>query len=271
MLKLNSPAKINLFLRVVGKRSDGFHELSSLFQAIDLMDVLTFEKSHEDRLTCTDPTLPTNQNNLVLKALNLFRQKTGIHFYPNIHLDKRIPAEAGLGGGSSNAATTLWACNQLTGQNVPLETLQAWSAEIGSDIPFFFSCGTAHCTGRGEIVKNLNPLPSPKIHIVKPEGGLSTPAVYGKVNLNSYKDFDVQDFISGKIHPFNDLEQPAFEIRPELKNLKLKLQAGGFDTVLMSGSGSSFFCLGEGQFIPDSSFKVYKTSFILRLKDNCWY
>src|SRR5437016_5240820 len=131
MLTLISPAKINLNLRIVGKRPDGYHELSSVFQAIDLCDVLTFEKSEKDKFTCNISTLPNDKKNLVLKALDLFRSKTGLNFCLKIHLDKHIPIEAGLGGGSSNAATTLWACNQLTGQTVSLERLQEWSAEIG--------------------------------------------------------------------------------------------------------------------------------------------
>lgn len=141
MLRLFSPAKINLFLRIVSKRPDGYHNLSSVFQTISLGDTLTFDfqeqGKQEDVLTCTDPHLPVNSSNLALKAAELFRRKTGIHHFYKIHLEKIIPIEAGLGGGSSNAATTLWACCQLADIQIPLATLKEWGAEIGSDVPFF--------------------------------------------------------------------------------------------------------------------------------------
>ena len=157
MLTLFSPAKINLYLHVIKKRTDGYHDISSLFQAIDLGDTLHFEWSnHEpDKLTCTDPNLTTDSSNLIMKAVLLFRQKTDWHHPVSIHLEKRIPIQSGLGGGSSNAATTLWALNEKAGRPASIEQLQTWSAEIGSDIPFFFSEGTAHCLGRGEEVKSI--------------------------------------------------------------------------------------------------------------------
>ncbi len=262
MLKLISPAKINLYLQIVGKRPDGYHELSSLFQTIDLSDVLTFEKNDKDKFTCNDAALPNDKKNLVLKALDLFRSKTKFNFCLKVHLEKHIPIEAGLGGGSSNAATTLWACNQLTGNLVSVEKLQEWGSEIGSDIPFFFSTGTALCNGRGEIVQNKDPAPSQTLYIVKPQGGLSTPAVYGRLRIKESR--------AEKNGYFNDLEQPAFELRPDLRDLKQKLQSGGFDTVLMSGSGSSFFCLGEGEIPHDPSLHIYKSAFLNRTDSN-WY
>src|SRR5262249_13981075 len=108
MLTLLSPAKINLFLRILGKRPDGYHELASLFQAIDLADTIHFSLSDADHLTCTDPAIPVDRSNLIWKSVNLFRRKTGLNFHLKIHLEKKIPHQAGLGGGSSNAATTLW-------------------------------------------------------------------------------------------------------------------------------------------------------------------
>ncbi len=113
-LTLFSPAKINLFLRIMGKRPDGYHELASLFQAIGLGDTLTFTLTPQDSLTCSDPSLPCNDSNLIIKALHLFRRKTNLHIPVTIHLEKHIPTQAGLGGGSSNAATTLGALNTLT-------------------------------------------------------------------------------------------------------------------------------------------------------------
>ncbi len=277
MLRLFSPAKINLFLRVVSKRSDGYHHLSSVFQTITLGDTLTIEctAGEQDELTCTDPTLPTDASNLILKATALFRRKTGSSQHFKIHLIKRIPTEAGLGGGSSNAATTLWACNQLAQTYVPLAELKQWGSEIGSDIPFFFSQGTAYCTGRGENVYHLPAFPQQSVWIVKPTEGLSTPEVYRRLNLTvpvpeQTVQRDLDAFLSGSLPHFNDLEKPAFEMKPELKQLKTNLMERGFKTVVMSGSGSAFFCLGEGQPLTAPHLDCFSVHFTHRiLKD--WY
>ncbi|CUI17181.1 4-diphosphocytidyl-2-C-methyl-D-erythritol kinase [Candidatus Protochlamydia naegleriophila] len=269
MLRLFSPAKVNLFLRVVSKRSDGYHELSSVFQTISLGDVLTFQRQVKDVLTCSDPLLPTDSSNLVLKATQLFRSKTGIDLHLRVHLDKRVPSQAGLGGGSSNAATTLWACNQLAGGVASTDELMQWSGEIGSDIPFFFSNGTAHCTGRGEVVQDLPPTANQKLWIVKPALGLSTPEVYGRVRISqtsqeAYSNLDKEKFLQGTLPYFNDLESAAFEACPELKEIKAFLSQSGFETVLMSGSGSSFFCMGEGHLPHQTSLRAFSAHFINR-------
>lgn len=278
MLTLFSPAKINLFLRIVSKRSDGYHNLSSVFQTISLGDTLTVELQDldgQDELTCSDPQLPTNRSNLILKATELFRQKSGINQGFKIHLNKRIPIEAGLGGGSSNAATTLWACNQLTNYSVPLDTLKCWGAEIGSDVPFFFSQGTAYCTGKGERVYHLPTLGARPVLIVKPQGGLSTPAVFRRLDFNqpvSEKVIqrDLDTFLCDSLSYFNDLEKPAFEIKPELHELKMELLKCGFEVVLMSGSGSAFFCLGEGELPHLPGVDLFPVQYVNRSRLN-WY
>lgn len=276
MLELFSPAKINLFLRIVSKRTDGYHNLSSVFQTLSLGDTLTIERHDRDLLTCTDPELPTDETNLVLKATELFREKTGLKHFFKIHLDKRIPTQAGLGGGSSNAATVLWGCDQLAKTKIALTTLKHWGAEIGSDVPFFFSQGTAYCTGKGETVYHLPALASRTLWIVKPSSGLSTPEVYRRLKLSATPlsekaiQRDLDDFLAGSLPYFNDLERPAFEIRPELEKLKKELLASGFETVLLSGSGSSFFCIGSGKAPSDSQLAVYPVQFTNRSLDQ-WY
>jgi 4-diphosphocytidyl-2-C-methyl-D-erythritol kinase len=271
MLCLYSPAKINLFLRIVSKRSDGYHNLSSLFQTVSLGDTLTIEPhaNAHDILTCTDPQLPTDASNLILKATHLFRHKTGLKISFKIHLIKRIPLQSGLGGGSSNAATTLWACNQLTKTNASLNTLKQWSSEIGSDIPFFFSQGTAYCTGRGESVYHLPALAPCPLWIIKPSEGLSTPEVYRRLNFTSsisekILQRDLDDFLSGTLSYFNDLEKPAFEIKPELKKLKTTLLENGFKIALMSGSGSAFFCIGSGTLPTHPDLTIFPVYFMNR-------
>lgn len=256
-----SPAKINLTLKVLGKRSDGYHNLSSLMQTIDLGDTLHFTFGAPDKLTCTEPTLPTDSSNLVTKAVHLFRQKTGWNESVQIHLEKKIPSQAGLGGGSSNAATTLWALNEQAGKPATTQLLQTWSAEIGSDIPFFFSLGTAQCEGRGEIVKNLPPQKLGDITIIKPSIGLSTADVFRHFILGNTDASETY---------FNDLEAPAFQLCPELKSLKNELQNCRFTSALMTGSGSAFFCLGEGQ-IPAIPNLFSSPAKAINRKENEWY
>lgn len=271
-----SPAKINLFLRVIKRREDGFHELSSLFQTINLFDTLTIELSSDqtDLLTVNDPAIPTDQSNLILKASTLFRSKTGITSYFNIHLDKKIPMEAGLGGGSSNAATTLWALNEMCGNIVTTDQLIDWSAEIGSDVAFFLSEGTALCTGRGEKITPLSPLHSRLGWIVKPNFGLSTPAVYKNLDLSSLKQRNpyeaLQQIQKGKLDYFNDLEQSAFVLSPAMEKLKNELVECGYQTVMMTGSGSAIVCIGEQKPLHRDTLFVTPFEFINRQK-NCWY
>lgn len=275
MLTLISPAKINLFLQILNKRSDGYHELASLFQAISLHDTLTFRLSTSDNLTCCDPNVPLDASNLISKAVNLFRIKTGLKFQISIHLEKKIPMQAGLGGGSSNAATTLFALNKLLSTNLSLDELKKIASLLGSDVAFFFSQGIAYCTGRGEIIEDLKPLPKKNLWIVKPPEGLSTPLIFKNLQPSDMSKKDpkqvLQNFLNGNPDYFNDLEIPSFKVLPSLKMLKSDLQNLQFDTVLMSGSGSSFFCLGDTKFIDIQYLTTnYEASFLSRNKKK-WY
>lgn len=181
------------------------------------------------------------------------------------------PAGAGLGGGSGNAATTLFAANELTGRPASNEELLTWAGDIGSDISVFFSEGAAYCTGRGEVVENVQPpipLDTPLL-LVKPPVGLSTPMIFKSLDLNRRSTADPLDLLSkmtqqGKITQdlcVNDLEQPAFDNLPELADLKQRLAAGGgdkFSAVFMTGSGSTIVCVGDDtapQFLSDEQYK----------------
>ena len=255
-----SPAKINIFLRVERRRDDGFHDLASLFHVIDLgddMDIcLLPDDASKDELTCNVPDVPVDESNLVIKAAELFRQKTGLNPHFRVHLQKRVPHGAGMGGGSGNAATMLWAANQLCGKPASTDNLLEWSGEIGSDISVFFSQGAAYCTGRGEIVENVEPplpLDTPML-LVKPPIGLSTPQIFKALDLDRRSTADPKEILAelssgNAITPnmvVNDLEQPAFDTLPALKALKDRLQKeGNFDVVFMTGSGSTLVCLGN--------------------------
>lgn len=271
-MKLFSPAKLNLFFRVLRKRDDGFHEIASLMQAIALGDILHFKESKQDSLTCTDRAIPVDERNFIHRARTLFREKTGFERPIAIHAKKRIPAEGGFGGGSGNIATTLWALKEISGERVDETTLRLWAGEISSDAPFFFSTGTAYTTGRGEKVFSLPPLKQQILYLAKPEGGLSTPLVY-KHCVPNVNDIDPKKLlgnaIAGSLEGINDLEYAAFTLRPDLWELKEGLVNLGFETVAMTGSGTGFYCLGsvENPSLPGIQF--WKTSYLSR--NEKWY
>uniref|UniRef100_A0A6M2ET54 4-(cytidine 5'-diphospho)-2-C-methyl-D-erythritol kinase n=1 Tax=Populus davidiana TaxID=266767 RepID=A0A6M2ET54_9ROSI len=291
-LTLFSPCKVNVFLRITSKREDGYHDLASLFHVISLGDVIKFSLSPSksiDRLSTNVSGVPLTEDNLIIKALNLYRKKTGTDNFFWIHLDKKVPTGAGLGGGSSNAATALWAANQFCGCLATEKELQEWSSEIGSDIPFFFSHGAAYCTGRGEIVQDipsLVPLDKPMV-LIKPPQACSTAEVYKCFQLDKTSQADPLTLLE-KISRngisqdvcINDLEPPAFEVLPSLKRLKQRIAAAGrgqYDAVFMSGSGSTIVGIGSPdppQFIYDDDeyqdVFVSEANFLAR-EANQWY
>jgi 4-diphosphocytidyl-2-C-methyl-D-erythritol kinase len=275
MLKLKSPAKINLFLQVMQRRPDGFHDIASLFQAVSLYDILQISLADTDLLQCTEPSLPTGKSNLIWKAADLFRSKTGLKFNLHILLEKHIPMEAGLGGGSSNAATILWGINHLLGHPVTTDQLIEWASEIGSDVAFFLSTGTAYCTGRGEILKPLPSLKKQSLTLFKPGYGLSTPSVYKNLNLSTLKqrnpEIELRKFFEGEPEYYNDLESSAFGVLPELSEIK-RLLSQNYSTVLMSGSGTTFFCLGESKSKCSNppGLNAYEAGFTNRSQQD-WY
>lgn len=269
-----SPAKLNLFFRVLHRRVDGFHEIASLYQAISLVDRLTIAPAEQDELTCNDKRLACDQSNLIAKAVCKYREKTGVYFPVSIHLDKAIPMQAGLGGGSGNAATTLFALNQYNASAVAESDLRVWAGELSSDAPFFFSHGSAYCYGRGEILEPLPDLPPMKLWVAKPQEGLSTPLVYQKTSAYELQQRDprvvLERLLAGERVYFNDLEPAAFALLPDLRRIQSDLLDLGFSDVVMTGSGSAFFCLGD-VFNPSlRGVEFYPVSFLNR-KEGQWY
>jgi 4-diphosphocytidyl-2-C-methyl-D-erythritol kinase len=267
-----SPAKVNLFFKILFKRKDGYHEIASLYQTINLGDFLHIRLGNKDSFKCSDSDISNNEN-LVCKAIDLFKKKTNLSFHADIFLEKNIPLQAGLGGGSSNAATALFAINELLKNPVSLQDLVEWSKYIGSDVAFFLSQGTAFCSGRGEIFKDIKQPQKFSAFIAKPKFGLSTQDVYKNVKIDFLDKNDVSEALKayslGKFDFFNDLEKAAFSVNPELKKIKDELYSMGFSKVLMTGSGSAFYCLGEN--LPkNSDISFYKVEGIWRNSDK-WY
>lgn len=297
-MELFSPAKINLFLRVLRKREDGYHELASLFQTIDLGDTLKVRalppSATADEFECDLPGL--GADNLVTRAFALYRQKTGFTTHFAARLEKHTPVEAGLGGGSSNAATALYAANCLCRGTASQNELIEMSADLGSDITFFLGpTGTAYCTGRGEIIQPLDPLPHRRLYVVKPDTGLSTPLVFkqlGESNYEQLSSVDPTELLDNFVHGagpgdyINDLEPPAFQLKPVLAELKARLLQR-FPIALMSGSGTSLFAVQSNDQVPDPLFpfnfqrecaeelgvkvKVFEVVFASRQGHSTWY
>jgi 4-diphosphocytidyl-2-C-methyl-D-erythritol kinase len=263
-----SPAKVNLFFRVLRKREDGYHDVASLYQTISLGDTLAISLADEDRLTCDDPQLPCDERNLVWKAIRAFREHTGYAFKAHVHLSKKIPMQAGLGGGSSNAATALFACNALFSFCVDEALLATWASAFSSDAPFFFSRGSAYGTGRGEKLLDIPELEPCHFWLAKPKRGLSTPEVYKHCFPDSLLKRDPELFLQRALkcdlETFNDLEISAFSLMPTLVSLKEALLRLGFSRVTMTGSGSALMCFGNVEQPALPSIDFFPVQFISR-------
>ncbi|HYH07524.1 MAG TPA: 4-(cytidine 5'-diphospho)-2-C-methyl-D-erythritol kinase [Thermoanaerobaculia bacterium] len=240
---MKSLAKINWSLRITGKRADGFHDLETVFQTISLHDELTFTPSDRLTLTCDDPSIPTDETNLVIRAARAVDA-------PPMHIDlrKRIPAGGGLGGGSSNAATTLLALGN--------GDLRAVALSLGSDVPFFLLGGTAYATGRGEILTSLPSRAGVPLLLVLPEERVLTKDAFARVTRYS-PPLGIDAYASGYEHFSNDFEEPVFAMLPRLRALKQRLYDTGAVYAAMSGSGSTLFGAYENAAARDAAAAAF--------------
>lgn len=261
-LEKNSPCKVNLLLNILGKRPDGFHELETVMQPVNLFDRMQFTRGGSGvRLTCNEPTLPVDSGNLVHRAATAFLQMAGIKDGVSIHLEKKIPLAAGLGGGSGNAATTLLALNELFGKPLTAEQLDPIAASLGSDIPFFLQDKPALAIGRGEKVSSLEPfvaLRGAAFLLIHPGFGIATAWAYKELArfptaLNGrpgrarelIERLDTTDAARAGTAFYNSLEAPALEKYPLLALYQDFLRAQGAAATLMSGSGSTTFAIAR--------------------------
>lgn len=245
-------AKINLTLRVLGRRPDGYHALLSVFQTLSLHDTLRVEPTEDGVVACVTslPELNTPEN-LAERAARLLRDRAGQpHLGARIEVEKVIPAQGGLGGGSSDAATTLAALNALWGLGLPEERQETLGAELGSDVPFFTRGGTALITGRGEFVRALPDAEPLWFLLAKPPVAVSTPAVFRALTPTDYAGEGVRDPVAEAIErgdplPFealtNTLEEPVLRSYPAVAETRAALLAAGAPLVRMSGSGPTLY------------------------------
>lgn len=242
-----APAKINLSLKILGRRPDGFHDLKSLLVPVSVFDELHFECKQEGELefACSTPGIPLDEGNLVVRAARLFCGTFGILPQLRITLKKEIPHGAGLGGGSSDAATTLLALDALFETQLTRDNLADLGAKLGSDVPFFVYQSAAWISGRGEKVAPVGEMTSVPILLVKPPFGVPTPW--------AYKQWRDSEEIPGVLYGeqkstagllCNDLERPVFQKYVLLAELKRwLLEQPEVDAALMSGSGSTMFAV----------------------------
>ena len=245
-MQLQAAAKINLSFEIKGRREDGFHEIETLMTPISLADRLTIERGETRagiKFSCDDPSVPTGEGNLVVRAFRVFQEATKIEDGVEIVLEKKIPHGAGLGGGSSDAASTLLGLNELFETGLGLEVLMGLAARIGSDVPFFILGTAATCRGRGEIVEAARLPASFPILLMKPDFGVPTPWAYGRWKDSRELpgvDYAAQTFAGIRFR--NDLERPVFEKFVLLGYLKTWLRhQPEVGAVLLSGSGSTVF------------------------------
>lgn len=268
-LAFKSPAKINLGLKILRKREDGFHDLETLFQMVSLYDDIELESRPSGiELTGHAPGIPLDETNLVWRAADLLRQHAGSTQGVRIGLTKRIPAGAGLGGGSGNAALVLMGLNVLWDLKLPREELLRLAARLGSDVPFFLTSPAAIGRGRGEVLESVQPAEKFYVLLVFPGFPIATAWVYQNLNLKLTKSENnisiLHKFLSkSKIadlgsNLFNDLEPVVLERHGVIQVIKGALLALGAKGVLLSGSGSTVFGLFDNPEQANSACASYK-------------
>jgi 4-diphosphocytidyl-2-C-methyl-D-erythritol kinase len=258
-MRLLAPAKINVYLRIVGQRPDGYHLLDSLIVPVSLYDEIHLAvapMAHDDRrdtarivVTCDPPTVPGDETNLAYKATALLCQEAGIQAHITITLRKRIPVGAGLGGGSSDAAAVLKGLNALLGLGCTDAQLGVLAACLGADVPFFIPCCPAQVQGIGEILTPVPALPARWLVLVVPPFGVSTPWAYQRFDALPQPEYAVAAVAPsaaagqwpGPGGWVNDLEPAVIPAHPRIGTIKQRLLHLGAEGALMSGSGAAVF------------------------------
>jgi len=264
-LKLPSFAKINRHLEILGKRPDGYHEVFTVLQMVSLCDDLEFELRTDGKLTlvCDDPRIPADETNLVIKAAIALQQKLETPLGADIRLTKRIPAQGGLGGASSNAAVTLIGLNGLWQAPFLSPHWKQLAAELGADVPFFTAGGRMVATGIGGTLLAVPDVPREPVIILTPNARVSTPAAYAALNAGSLTTADAMPILSSSFErhftrdnsqwpePHNDFERVIFEMEPEIERAKIALLEAGVRSALLAGSGSSVFGIVDDELMRD--------------------
>lgn len=265
---IKSPAKVNIGLNIIRKRDDGFHDLETIFYPINLFDEISFRKSEEFSFKSNDDNLNKEKSNLIIKAKELLEDQLSIKLNVNILLNKSVPIGAGLGGGSSNAASTLIALNDIFNLNVEIKTLLKFALQLGSDVPYFINPVPSFAESRGEVLYSINFKLNKYLLIVNPGINVATKWAFGlikpnrpKVSLKSFVDkseITIDDIMKTAS---NDFEKVVFEHFSEIKEIKEKMINFGAVYSMMTGTGSTVW----GMF--DDEQAAYQTEFYFKSKN----
>ena len=264
---LPSFAKINWFLRVLGKRDDGYHELCTLFQTVSLCDRLTFAESDELLFECDEPFIPTGSENLIVNAARELQTHYGLRRGARIFLEKRIPSPGGLGGGSSNAAVALIGLAKLWELEINLSDLLPIAGRLGSDVPFFLYGGTALGTGRGEVIEAVKDICEQFLLLVTPHAAVATGEVFSRIEAASLTKAAPESILrvcrltaeSGDLRNktlANDLEAIVFQAFPEIAGVKNTVLSLGAAQAIMSGSGASVLAIFDKEETRQAAIKA---------------
>ena len=248
-VKVMAPAKINLMLDVTGKRDDGYHTLTTIMQTVSLADIVTITEQNSDCIVVNtnDSSIPSDKNNIAYRAAEKFIEYTNIEYNGlNIHIQKNIPSQAGLGGGSADAAAVLVGLNYMYGTGLSVEQLCDVAVSIGADVPFCVAGGTKLCTGIGEIMADVTPLEECKIVIAKGNSGVSTKNAFKKIDSIVVKENHTYSCYDGSLCSVKRIGYNIFEEVAEnddISYIKDKRISMGAEYSAMSGSGSAVFGL----------------------------
>lgn len=270
-LVIESPAKINLALEVIGERDDGYHDIETVFQEISLKDTIYIRESDDFTLTCTSKLLPLGEGNLVYKAWDLIKEfkkegPCGIR----VHLEKNIPIEAGLAGGSSNAASILKGLNKFWDLGLRDEDLVGLAKKIGADVPYFIGGKTAFARGIGDDLTQLRDFSGKNILLVNTGYGVSTQYIYENLDLDSRKAKSLEPLVKA-IEKSDDegiyknltnrLEEVTIKIKPDIQEIKDEMLSMGAKASLMCGSGPTVFGIFEDRDLLEKAFIFFKDKF----------
>ena len=263
-------AKLNLTLEVGEKRPDGYHELISVMTSATLHDTVTVEKADAITLLCDRTDLPTDGRNLAVKAAQAFFETTGIKGGCHISLEKRIPSEAGLGGGSSDAAAVLRALRNIYAPDMPTEELESIGAQVGSDVPYCVRGGTVLCRGRGEQMTTLPDMPPCWYVIVKPEEAFSTGKMYGKIDRQKPRVMSttallIEELERGNLAEIavhmNNTFQEVIPKESHIYTIRTALLRYNALNAMMSGSGSAVFGIFDEEETAKAAAEALKKTY----------
>ncbi|MBN2851712.1 MAG: 4-(cytidine 5'-diphospho)-2-C-methyl-D-erythritol kinase [Clostridia bacterium] len=279
-MKVKAYAKINLFLDILHKRQDGYHELDMIMQSVTLYDTLHIKKIKSGIIIkCNKPLIPLDQANTVYKAAELFLTEQQLNIGVSIRIDKKIPVEAGLAGGSTDAAATLVALNRMFETKLSEKQLRHMALKVGSDVPFCIEGGTKRAKGRGELLEKVSPLPKSYFVIIKPHASVSTKYAYSlfdrtKKNINIariIKAIESKDISHIGKNLYNEFEDYIIPYNYEIRKAKEFLDSFDNEGCLMTGSGSAIYSLHsslkQAKEVYTIAKKKYKDCFLCQSKN----